>query len=740
MLNITIPNFYFGFSISPQNPKTMNKTSAFFKVLALVFMCFTVSAQETSFNFEDLLSKIQSDIWNAADENAATWVSAQNTDGSWSDLNYTPKTQVSNSRNHMTRLFDIAQRCTDSGSAHYNNTEYVQALKRGLQFWLDHAADDANWWYNKIFYPQKLGEIMLMMRNLEEPLPRTSDSELSEDKLIPLFSPTGASNILSRGSGANAADIALHYLYRAVLTQDEAVMRSISNVLEPTLAQNIAPDIAYQDHGPQLQISSYGYVFCNVLIKLAKFMADTPAAFNTKDGNFSTVLRFIREVQIPATRGQHWDYSVTGRGISRPDNTKAELLYLRVLAEEIDTVHADYYNDALSRLSGSESPDYNVPKFHKHYWASDYTQHSRSDFLFTVRNVSSRTVECEVGNNENVKGNYLSYGANFIAVDGDEYYNIMPVWDWSMIPGTTVKHTTQFINRPIWGSNYGNTSFVGGVSDGLYGASVLNQNKDSVQAKKSWFFFDDEVVCLGAGIEGEAVRTTINQCIFDGPVSYVENDNAEVKTQSINSQEFAKPNLKWLRHGKITYFLPQQENVKFTLKSQKGSWYSINKGYSSDEVSKYVFKMWIEHGNSTAADYAYIVVPNMSEENEAEAYDVSKIQILENNSKVQAVYHQELDLLQAVFHTKGTVHYNNRTLSVNQASVLMLKGNELTIADPAQVQSSIKVVLTEGGTSYTHYASMPAEEEKGASVCVRFRLPTSKQELAARGLFYQRYY
>ena len=52
------------------------------------------------------------------------------------------------------------------------------------------------------------------------------------------------------------------------------------------------------------------------------------------------------------------------------------------------------------------------------------------------------------------------------------------------------------------------------ISNGIYGAAVLDMNERTTRAKKSWFFFDDEIVCLGTGItdnSGLDVRTTINQ-------------------------------------------------------------------------------------------------------------------------------------------------------------------------------------------------------------------------------------
>jgi chondroitin AC lyase len=62
-----------------------------------------------------------------------------------------------------------------------------------------------------------------------------------------------------------------------------------------------------------------------------------------------------------------------------------------------------------------------------HYWNSDYTQHRCQGFLFSVRNVSARTVASETGNNENLKAHYLLYTANFLALKGDEYFNLIPV-------------------------------------------------------------------------------------------------------------------------------------------------------------------------------------------------------------------------------------------------------------------------------------------------------------------------
>jgi chondroitin AC lyase len=360
--------------------------------------------------------------------------------------------------------------------------------------------------------------------------------------------------------------------------------------------------MVYQDHGPQIMIASYGLVYCEGLMRLVSYLANSPAAFDTKSPHFEMVLRFIRETQLSSIRGKSWDFSVLGRGVSRENATITPINYLQCLADSIDPVHAPEYLNALSRLNGDNPANYKVREFNKHYWDSDYTQHMRSSFLFTVRNTSSRTVESEVGNGENLKANYFSYGANFISVDGDEYKNIMPVWDWSMIPGTTYPHITSFPTRKNWGVNYGKTDFVGGISDGIYGVSVLDLDDAGIKAKKSWFFFDDEIVCLGDSIRYSGsinVRTTINQTRLTS-ASYINEvgSSAEI-TQSLNGSSYANTNLKYLRNGKVAYYFPQQGNIKYTMKSQSGTWASINSASGSADVkSGYVLSLWVDHGTA----------------------------------------------------------------------------------------------------------------------------------------------
>jgi chondroitin AC lyase len=689
-----------------------------------------------TYDFPALVNRIRQDQHLSGIVETAiidNWVSSQKADGSWDVFDY-GKLNVSqpNDNQHLYRLWHIAAAASRQGHARYDNAGYKNSVKNGLDFWQKSGTVDPNWWYNRIYFPQKLGEILIFMREFAGFIPLTSAYDISEEKIIALFQPVEINHITSHGLGANAIDIAQHYIYRGILTANGTLLEQTRNHLEPGLIANIQADDLYHDHGPQVQISSYGWVFANGLMRIASYLSGTPAAFNVSSDSFGKVIRFIRDTQISSVRGTSWDFSVMGRAVSRVNALNGNLNYIqRIIDFNIDPDNKKVYEDALLRVRGGMPATYNVRSFNKHFWSSDYTQHSRNGFLFTVRNVSKRTVEAESGNGENLRGNYFSYGATFISVDGNEYKNIMPFWDWSMIPGSTFPHTTSFPVRQNWGVNYGTTTFVGGVSDGEYGASVLDFSKSSTQAKKSWFFFENEIVCLGAGItstSGLNVRTTINQPLMETPAYILEKGATTEKMNTVSSALYSNNNLHYIRQSKVAYYFHQPSAIKYTMKTQSGRWSDINTSGPTAEQSGYVFTLWVDHGVNPVNDtYSYVVVPGINTEAKAKSYNLADLEIVQNTPAVQAVYHKMLDLLQIVFHQATTLVHNNVSVTVNRPCVLMLRnGTLVTIADPAQTHSVIQVNINSGGIEFQKYISLPTTHKmNGSSVTVNFNIPVN---------------
>lgn len=707
-----------------------------FSILSFFLLLIVGISQAQTYNYSELIARITNDSRTGI-KNVGTldaWVANQKANGSWSEFAYgtlNSSNAMTTDDNHVLRLWHLAAAVSQSNHARYNNDSYKDALLKGLEFWYNAHTIDPNWWYNRIYNPQKLGEILLFLREFEGFIPTTSSAGIDEPEILSLFQPQAINDITAHGTGANAIDIGLHYVYRGILTQNSSLLENTRNKLEQILSENIKGDHMFQDHGPQIQISSYGWVFADGITRLAAYLASSPAAFDIKGENFGKVIRFIKDTQTSSIRGTSWDFSVMGRAVSRVNALNANMNYLQKMADFIDPSNASIYLDALSRIKGNKSADYNITALNKHFWTSDYTQHSRRGYLFTVRNVSTRTVEAESGNGENLKANYFSYGANFISVDGSEYKNIMPYWDWCMIPGTTFPYTTSYPKRTDWGANFGNTTFVGGVSDGLYGASVLDMNKAGAQAKKSWFFFDNEVVCLGAGItstSNKEVRTTLNQAKM-ADVSYIKEAGSTTETmQTVSSTAYSNQNLSYIRNGKTAYFFPNKGDIKYTMKSQSGSWQSINSTGSAQTESGYVFSLWFDHGINPSNDsYSYIVAPGIDSKAKAEAYDISSIEIISNTSALQAVANKNLDILQVIFHQAGTVHYDGLSITVNQACALMLRDKSIvSVSDPAQINSVILVKIEVEDKSYQKYVSLPSNTDlKGSTITIDFEIPAT---------------
>jgi chondroitin AC lyase len=713
------------------------------KIISIAFLLVLLNflpLAANDFNFPVLINRIQNDVYSGVkgQDVLDNWVNAQLANGSWSDLNYgtlTNSNASTTSDSHVLRLWNIAAAVSRAGHSRYGNENYKLAVKRGLQYWRSSNTVDPNWWFNRIYFPQHLGETLLYMRVFDGYIPRTSATEISEAKVLELFYPLAVNDITLHSTGANAVDIALHYVYRALLTENGQLLIDTKNKIQSIIAANIMPDNVYHDHGPQVHIASYGWVFANGLLQLASYLSGTPAAFETTNDGFGAFVKFVRDVQINSIRGSSWDFSVMGRAISRNNGLNAGLNYLNRMASYIDPGNAELYTVALDRINGNKPASYQVKEFNQHYWSSDYTQHSRSNYLFAVRNVSKRTAEAEVGNGENLKANYFSYGATFISVNGNEYKNVMPLWDWSMIPGTTTNNTTSFPTRTNWGFNFGKTDFVGGLSNGKYGISALDQNHANTVAKKSWFFFDTEVVCLGAGISnstGLNVRTTLNQAKMETPAYVVEAGQSAETSYSISSVVRSNSNLNYLRQGNIAYYFPQQGNVKFTLRTHTGRWSDINTSGSTTLESGYMFSLWFDHGvNSQDASYSYIVVPGVDSEQKAQSYAVSNIAIAHNTKSVQAVYHKVLNIYQIVFYEPASVGFEKFSIAASQSCMVMLTPDgKMWVADPTQKLNSVTVKINANESEKVYTVNLPVQEGyRGSTTSVEVELPTAVADI-----------
>ena len=667
-------------------------------VILVTIVCNTTYGQN---DFSIITSRIREQAYEDTNEqtllkNIAAYLPLIQNDGSWTDIDYSTKDiTLWKPATHLIRIKNFAQAFVKEGGSYYKNADLWNKILSTLRFWYAQDPRSKNWWHNEIATPQMLGEIMIVLQQSKQQLPvGLQDSLLQRMKQGNVFKQTGA----------NKFDIALHMMYRACITKDKALMdTAVEQAFQPivfTNAEGLQYDNSYMQHGAQLQISSYGLVFLAGEYKVASWLQGT--AYALQDEKLKLLNNYLLQTFLPSIRGSYSDFNIEGRGISRPNildkrklaEDKNANTFLEI-AKKVCNENRSLIDDAIARVSGTEAAKFNVAATHNYFWKGDYTQHLRPAYTFNVRMVSVRTKRTEAGNNENLLGKFLPDGATDIQRSGGEYFNIMPIWEWDKIPGITSRDfKTDQPTVAQWGEQ-GSTSFVGGVSDGIFGAAAYDMNYDSVTAKKAWFFFDKEVVCLGAGINSKApenITTTINQCRLNGKVLTNENGNITTVEKEITSNL-----LRWVWHDSIGYFFPGKENINVSSQSQSGNWNKINTSYSKEEITGNVFKMWVNHGQqATNSSYAYIAVPGISQD-EMKSYPQNKLIILSNTDSIQAVEHSGLKMIQVVFYKPGTIAAKDIVVSADKPCIILLKKEtdsiSVFVADPTQQNKEVVISL-----------------------------------------------
>ena len=647
-------------------------------------------------------------------------VASLGVDGAWEDIPY-ERTDISSwpAGKHFDRLKPIIAAYVYNKSPLYGDAKLKSAIDKALSFWADHDFKSKNWWHNEIAVPKAIGVSLIMLHFGKEPVDGNLKSALIKK--------------MERGdvyakTGANKSDIAMHYFYRALLTGDEELLTSsLEQLYYPVQLvdgeEGLQHDYSYLQHGPQLYIAGYGEEFLKGISKIMFYVRNTTYAMPPdKVALFSG---FLKDTYLPILRYGYIDFNVHGRGVSRPgilqkDDMKDVLE--RMIA--LDGKNKAIWNGVLQEIDKDSKYDFKFSPIHKHFWKADYTIHLRDNYHFNVRLASDRTNKSEAGNQENIHGKNMSDGVTNIQVYGDEYYDIMPLWEWDKIPGTTTRdYQEDQVLVEQWGKPAKN-QFAGGVSDGHYGVSALKVDYDSVVANKAWFFFDDQVVCLGAGITSETkepIVTTLNQTWLKGNV--IINGRA----LSTKDEVFVEVNAgDRFMHNRIVYLFPEAGNVTLNAKEERGTWSKINRSRSTDTVKGEVFKLWLNHGvRPQQATYAYIVYPGTNKVSEQE---LGTIRILQNTAAMQAVSHAILGRTQVVFYEPGVFAGDDWRIEVDRPCLLQLTTGEdgdveVAVSDPLQLAENIQVSLTNQSyaVSEKKTIALPQGAEKGATVSVKIK-------------------
>jgi hypothetical protein len=615
-------------------------------------------------------------------------IETQSPDGSWPDINYADDQVAAwDPAKHMDRVKQMAAVYAQKSTPFYHSPKVLAQVEKGLQFWYARKPKSKNWWHNTIGQQLQLERILLLL-----------DHELPPDLMqsgLAYFMDLSPGSPGNKATGQNLVWFAQEYMEHGLLTGNAEEVQRAVDVIEGTIVitdqEGIQADYSFHQHGSQLYNGGYGQGFLEDTCRWGGYLTGTRFAF--APDKIDIISNYLLDGSRWMMRGPLMDYGTNGRGLVRiptKGNNITPGAYCDQLAG-LDPAHADQYH-ALRAMILGKGPVYPLLG-NKQFWRSDFMVDQTKDIYFSVKMNSSRTVGIETINGENLKGYWLPFGLTYIAPTGTEYDSIFPVWDWAHLPGITCPAAVYKLVNNFKQPN----TFVGGVSDGTNGACAMKLDiespGESLHAHKAWFFFDQEIVALGAGISstlGDPVDTTLNQTLLKGPVvadgKTLENGEHNLKAAS------------WILHNGIGYLFPDKSDVVVNNHAQTGTWQSISSSESPKPVSEKVFSLWVNHGvKRTDGKYSYVVVPGMDKVKLADYAKKLPVQVLVNTTDVQAVRNDTLGITQAIFYSPGSVKWGGWTLSVDQPCMVLTKdgkdGLNVTLSSPMSGENvSVSVV------------------------------------------------
>ncbi len=528
------------------------------------------------------------------------------------------------------RLNEMAMAYATPGCALYHDDSLKDDILYGLE-WLNknrygqkeidgvgwRSTEEYNWWDWDIGVPQSLVSILLVM---EDHLTQEQISRYL--KLFDLRVP-GA-----EGEGSNAFETGRCAIGSALLQNDpkkvlkvegqmdflflyEDNARSVGNQLQGDRAeskgQGFHTDGSYVFHTLHAMNATYGlghFIGIAAFVPLFKgtaFEFTNPQTDNVADWIYNSFEPFIYddaffrlvEGRDPGDERKNAVSALEGMlsviNMLEPEDQARvrSIIKNQALRNSTDNVYADldlYSLITLAKLMEDESvkPRENY-KLNKVFYNEDKVMHQREDFAMGVSMSSSRIFNYESINSQNTTGWYVSDGMVEYRVKGDVTQSKPEYWkdiDPYRLAGTTIETQERKAATIAQGNEYlSSKDFVGGVSDGEYGAAAMwleSYHYDTdfgrengsyggkapaldcdLEAKKSYFMFDDEVVCIGADIHAD----TDGHKNPDGDPSEVEtvvDNRLAIQTKSYSEETANEP---YIIRSVSADQTPEAENV-----------------------------------------------------------------------------------------------------------------------------------------------------------------------------------
>lgn len=662
----------------------------------------------------------------------------------------------------LNNIYDMALGYTLPNDKYFKNAELKENIIYSLE-WINKNAYNSeietygNWWDWMIGIPARLNNITILMYD-----------DLSKEQInaymggiqknLPSIEP-GSKN----HTGANLADVCLNKLLQGVILEDEEKIKEASEDIISVFEYVDSGDGFYKDgsyvqHGIVAYTGSYGNVLIDKISNLMFLLENTE--WRIKSENKSNIYKWITESFDPIIYKGYVMDMVRGRSISRHNGNgyfqaagiiegmiKVALSADEQTSNEIKSLVKQWGNEANEVLDfGSKFKSINVlNEYYKimedenikstnqeenHFALNmmDKTVHERAGYSLGIARSSNRISKYEFMNKENLTPWFQGDGMTYLYNDDLTQFSkdYWPTIDPYRMPGTTVdtREREKKVILPDFEPSdkeqdkvyyeLTNSPWSGGSKIGKYGTAgmqISNKN-DNLKANKSWFMFDDEIVCLGAGITNPDDYST-ETIIENRKLNLEGNNKITINGEEIIKEKEGKKSFsdaKWAhlegnteKNG-IGYYFPDKVQLNILRDFRKGSWRDINEGPTTpdDKVENTFATMYIDHGKKIEnKNYSYVLLPNKSIE-EMKLYEKNyEIEIIANNKDVQGVIHNKLKIESYNFFSNKEIT-SGRVTSNGQASVIMKESDskefEISISDPTFNREEVEIILDIAGS------------------------------------------
>ncbi|MGC9319085.1 MAG: polysaccharide lyase family 8 super-sandwich domain-containing protein, partial [Armatimonadota bacterium] len=331
--------------------------------------------------------------------------------------------------------------------------------------------------------------------------------------------------------------------------------------------------------------------------------------------------------------------------------------------------------------------------------------HRREDWLVAVHGYGRYFWGTEIYANVNAFGGYIGAGDIYvlsagepISLEGSGY--VAEGWDWSRFDGTTVVYLPiDEVRNPKNGTVHPRTehTFVGGLSHrGRNGCFVMQTQgpewlAPGLRAKKTYFFIDDRIICLGAGITADDPDHPVQTNLFQRHLPQPELSvtvNGETLLGLGVERSLPADRAGWLIDTVGTgYLIPAGQSAHVARTHQRSRDPDDRKDTEGDFATA-----WLDHGPAPASGaYEYAIIPRATPQRLrrlAQALDAGPRpwEVLQRDERAHLLRDRTSGLLGLVLFEAGKVQPELPVLEVDRPCLLMLEPQGerlwLTVCDP----------------------------------------------------------